>query len=409
MQDLLAGKNPPRNRSKAFHLHRQTHICCAGLLFLVAALPALSRAQMQQQVKPTGSEPTPEPAVAAILAIFDKYEVVAIPEAHGGKDVDDFILSLIRTPAFLEKVSDIAVECGNSLYQPILDRYIAGEDVPFAEVRKVWRNTTQPMCDMSGFFDQFFPLIRSINQKLPGGKRLRVLAGDPPIDWEQIKTGKDREKFVSQREDTIASVMEKEVLSKHHKALMLFGTFHLMHEVGFSAVSMYEKDFPGLTFVISDLGNFDTDQPTLFTSRFAAWPNPSLARAKGTLLGALDLSHFLPRQFTVDKDCNAHPIEFPKELQKPMEELVDAFLYLGPQDLRMREKTPADIALDADYITEYLRRGAITGFPGVPGTLTDFNHQMLNGADNALLVVPKTPVGPMQSCLDRKDRSSGLQ
>jgi len=30
------------------------------------------------------------------------------------KDVDDFILSLIRNPAFAEKVNDIAVECGNS-------------------------------------------------------------------------------------------------------------------------------------------------------------------------------------------------------------------------------------------------------------------------------------------------------
>ena len=73
------------------------------------------------------------------------------------KDVDDFILSLNRNPAFSDKVNDIEVECGNSLYQPTLDRYIAGEDVPFTEVRKVWRNTTQPMCGTSGFFEEFFP------------------------------------------------------------------------------------------------------------------------------------------------------------------------------------------------------------------------------------------------------------
>jgi len=41
----------------------------------------------------------------------------AVPEAYGMKDVDDFIFLLIRTPAFSEKVNDIAVECGNSLYQ----------------------------------------------------------------------------------------------------------------------------------------------------------------------------------------------------------------------------------------------------------------------------------------------------
>jgi hypothetical protein len=80
--------------------------------------------------------------MAAILAAFEKYEVVGMPEGHGMKDVNDFILLLIRHPAFPEKVNDIAVECGNSLYQPVLDRYIGGEDVPFTEVRKVWRNTT---------------------------------------------------------------------------------------------------------------------------------------------------------------------------------------------------------------------------------------------------------------------------
>jgi hypothetical protein len=262
-------------------------------------------------------------------------------------------------------VNDIAVECGNSLYQPVLDRYIAGEDVAFAEVRKVWRNTTMPMCDTSEFFEEFFPLVRAINTKLPTENRLRVLAGDPPIDWQQVQTAQDREKFVARREENIASVMEKEVFARHRKALMLFGELHLMHGVKNGPVSMYEKRYPGLTFVISELGSFDTDQPTLFSSPFAAWPNPSLARAKGTWLGALDLGHFFPQQFTIDKDCNAHAVESP-EFQKPMEELVDAFLYLGPQDLRLREKTPAEIAMDADYISEYLRREALTGFPGIP-------------------------------------------
>ena len=88
----------------------------------MAANPEIVRAQSQQSSKPAGSEPVPEPAAAAILAAFDKYEIVAMPEAHGMKDIDDFILSLLRNPAFTIKVNDIAVECGNSLYQPILDR-----------------------------------------------------------------------------------------------------------------------------------------------------------------------------------------------------------------------------------------------------------------------------------------------
>ena len=69
-----------------------------------------------------------------------------------------FILLLLRNPALPKKVNDFVVECGNSGYQSILDRYIAGANVPFAEVQKVWRNTTQSMCSTSGFFEQLFPL-----------------------------------------------------------------------------------------------------------------------------------------------------------------------------------------------------------------------------------------------------------
>jgi hypothetical protein len=192
---------------------------------LVFVMPFMAQGQNHQS-KPTGAEPVPEPAIPAVLAAFDRYEVVAMPEAHGLKDLDDFILTLIRTPAFTEKVNDIEVECGNSLYQPILDRYIGGEDVPFKEVQKVWRNTTQDMCGTSMFFEEFFPIVRGVNQKVPQNKRIRVLAGDPPIDWEEVKSLKDTKKLAG-RDETAASVLEKEVLLKHRKALMLFGTLHL--------------------------------------------------------------------------------------------------------------------------------------------------------------------------------------
>ena len=121
-------------------------LAAALAALLVLVMPFIARGQNQHEPKPAGADRVPEPAIPAVLAAFDKYEVVAMPEAHGLKDLDDFILTLGRTPAFTTKVNDIEVECGNSLYQPLLDRYIAGEDVPFRDVRKVWRNTTQDMC-----------------------------------------------------------------------------------------------------------------------------------------------------------------------------------------------------------------------------------------------------------------------
>ena len=196
---------------------RVIKLCFEILTFLMMALvwPA-TQADTQQSRGSVRTEPMPEPALPAILAAFDKYEVVGMPEAHGLKDLDDFILLLLRNPAFPQKVNDIVVECGNSRYQDTLDRYIAGENVPFSEVQKVWRNTTESMCGTSGFFEQFFPLVRTINQKLPPSRRLRVLAADSPIDWDQLTVtniGHAPKEFWD-RDGSIASVMKKEVLSQ---------------------------------------------------------------------------------------------------------------------------------------------------------------------------------------------------
>jgi hypothetical protein len=209
----------------------------------------------------TGSDPKPQDAAKAILAAFDKYEVVGMGAAHGNKDLDDFILKLVRDPGLPGRINDIAVECGNSLYQPILDRYIAGDEVGLEDVRPVWRNTTQPMCGISAFYEELFPLVRRINQRLPPRKKFRMLACDPPIDWGKVKTRDDATHDPAEpatvlqameRDPAIASVMEREVFSKHHKALMLFGTGHLYHTHGgpmlhASAVEMYEKNHPGVT------------------------------------------------------------------------------------------------------------------------------------------------------------------
>jgi hypothetical protein len=51
-------------------------------------------------------------------------------------------------------------------------------------------------------------------------------------------------------------------------------------------------------------------------------------------------------------------------MQKTMGELVDALLYLGPQDLRLKEQLPADVAPDVDYRKEVQRREALPGVPG---------------------------------------------
>jgi hypothetical protein len=284
----------------------------------------------------------PSDAQHAILAAFDKYDVVGgMSPAHGVKDVDDFIIDLIRNPNLPGKVNDIAVECGNSLYQPVLDRYIAGEDVPLAEVRQVWRNTTQPSCGFSTFYEELFPLIRRINEKLPQSKKLRVLACDPPIDWTKVESQDDLVPFM-ERDTNIASVMEAEVLSKHRKALMLFGLAHMTH--GGGAVRIYEQRYPNATFVIADHRGFAKDNDKL-EQRMASWPVPSLVTVKGTWLDKLDSSYFPG---------------FPGQWGSAS---VDAYLYVGRRAVLMHQPISARTVLDNDYIAELEHRADALGDP----------------------------------------------
>jgi hypothetical protein len=327
------------------------HLLIAVSLTMFSILPMRGQARGQTASRtgnvhptiPKGRDPKPEGATRAILAAFDKYEVVGMDAAHGNKDLDDLILHVIRDPAFPGKANDIVVECGNSLYQGILDQYIAGDDVPLSEVQQVWRNTTASMCSVSGFYEVLFPLVRRINLKLSPVKKLRVLAGDPPLDWNKVK---DRSEVMLDRDANVASVMEREVLSKHRRALMLFGTFHLFHSnntapIGLeSAVQHYERNYPGVTLVIGTAMVFDNSTiPSVGTeleTRMASWPVPSLVQnIQGTWLGDADKYYF--------------------------SKMVDAYLYLGPVDFILAEPRPAEIFLNKDYMAELRRRAAIIG------------------------------------------------
>ncbi len=346
------------------------------------ALPGQLPGQMTPNVPepmPHGTDPLPANAEAALLAAFDRYEVVGMSAAHGNKDLDDFVLRLLRNPAFPAKVNDIVVECGNSLYQPTLDRYIAGQDVELAEARNVWRKTTQPMCGVSAFYEELFPLVRRINLSLPPAKKLRVLAADPPIDWSKIKTRRDfgQGQFLMQRDATIAAVMEKEVLSKHRRALMLFGTAHLFH-VRDSAVGLYEKNYPGVTLVVADHNGFGNWSPFAkyngdFEARLAAWPVPSLAvNLSGTWLADLLDQTYSTGNIVFGVADNgklpaapAHPrgtfTEAPPDAEAKFSTMADAYLYLGPRDLLLNEPAPTDALLDKDYMAELQRRTALIG------------------------------------------------
>lgn len=393
-----------------------------AILCLLIVLPALSQgnsasaALRPDQVLASHrahdtQDATPKPAIPGILTLFETFEVVAMPAAHDEKDIDDLILSLIRDPRFPASVNDIVVECGNMRYQKVLDRYIAGDQIPFTEVQHVWRDTTvQQMCGASGFYEQLFPLVRSLNRRLPVTSRLRVVAADPPIDWSKIRSYDDLRPFFD-RDGNIASVMEAEVLSKRRKALMLFGIAHLVHGGGpgeGDAVTRYERHYPGRTFVISEFWDYDVSKEPLDSISAPGGVWPSLLRTQNSRLGSLSLDAFMKSPLTTDQDCNVREA-FPADLSKTVADKIDAFLYLGPQKESLTEPLPADIALDRTYRSEWLRRMKLVGMPG-PSTLEELDAQIIASAGNKPNAAPfsrqpfsqEMKASIRQSCLDSK-------
>src|SRR5687767_8298602 len=86
--------------------------------------------------------PAPTDAISAILTAFRTHQVVALTDAHGNAQVQEFILSVIRDPRFRDAADDIVLETLSARYQDVLDRYIRGEEVPRAQLKKVWEDHT---------------------------------------------------------------------------------------------------------------------------------------------------------------------------------------------------------------------------------------------------------------------------
>ena len=118
----------------------------------------------------------PVEPIAAILNAFQSHSLVAMSDAHGNEQNHAFRLALIRDPRFAEVVNDIVLELGNALYQNSADRYIRGEEVPHAELRRVWENTVVPTGGTNYLMiEELFRTVRDLNSRLPQARQLRIL------------------------------------------------------------------------------------------------------------------------------------------------------------------------------------------------------------------------------------------
>jgi len=313
--------------------------------------------------------PAPEPLepVGAILDAFGDHDVVGLTDGriHSDQQAMQLKLALIRSGRFAAMPIDVAVENGNARYQDVMDRYMRGEDVPFSELRHVWDDTTQPqVVNGTDYVNPVYTALREVNQSLPRGQQHRAILGDPPIDWSAVHTHDEFQKWLAQRDESGATMIQREILAHGRKALAIYGGGHLQRKQQASNYNMDSAiaqtvisllDRAGLkTFVVSAIDARDFDRQ---------WPVPSLALVRGTTFGAEIIPQGSLPRVEVKPDGTFVPLPREKWIDLTQEEQIDAVLYLGPNSTIGERPLSPTLCTDPGYLDNRLQRMAIAGYP----------------------------------------------
>jgi enterochelin esterase family protein len=309
------------------------HVFAPVLLSLaLAALPAVA-------------EPAPQPgsAIDAIVAGFASHPVVAIAEQHELPQAIDFYVSLVRSQAFQAVANDIVIEFASRQSQPLLDRYVLALDsLPPDTLASVWRNTSKVAAWDSPVYARWLAAIRDANRSLPPSRRLRVLAGDTPVDWASMRTRAEWD-ALGPNDESFARVIEDEVLAKHRRALVVLGSNHLarggtIRDRAANTTTRVSVRYPGAMEIVLMYDGWPDPESTEARIAREGWSVPSCVSLRGHWAGALPVA---VRAGTFRLDS-----------------LADKLLYLGPVATLVRHGASREM-LDDAYLDELDRRSVI--------------------------------------------------
>ena len=305
------------------------------VILAVAIAACISRARAPQDAHLTW-----RPAIDLVLSAFEQHRLVAVSEGagHGQLETRDFFAALVRDRRFAPTVRNLVIEFGNARYQAVMDRYVTGGPVTRDELRHVWEDTTQ----ISGvwslpMYEQMLADVRSVNEGQPPANRIRVIAGDPPIDWSVVTSPAD-EDMNDWRDAHFAHVIDREVMRQGERALILIGGAHISRKVMFpnSLIHLLDWRFPNQTWVAGIL-DLEQIEPEI-RARLRATTPPVGTSVRNTWLGKLAVRRIGFNLSIADVEDN-----------------VDALLLLTSSTLHAQPPPP----LEPTYERELIRRRAL--------------------------------------------------
>jgi hypothetical protein len=322
----------------------------------------------QGQTSLPAGQPRLENAARAMIQLFHSHDIVMFGEVHNSEQEYKWLCELVKTAGFSDHVDDIVVEFGNALYQKSVDRYVAGEDIPFDEIQPAWRNMVADTEPVSPVYGWLYNAVREANMQRQGKRGIRLLMGSPPGDWSKIKSSADLAPYEGEREQWYAQVVKTEVLAKRHHALLIMGAGHFLrgHDqaLQFELAAQQHHDVPldkahlGPGYIERELraaganpylvvfGTNAIDNRGDVDRRFDSWPVPVITSLSGNWVGAL------PAQPVIS---GGHAPAIPLTLA----DQADALLYVAPcSDLRTVYLSHAELD-GTTYEREMIRRDII--------------------------------------------------
>ncbi len=299
----------------------------------------------------------PDDAVAVVAALLDRYDVIGIPENHRAAEVHVFLRRLIADRRIYSRIQDVVVEFGNARYQSTADRYIRGGEVASEELRRIWRDTGQFLVWDSPLYKQFFDAVRSLNATLPPERQIRVILGDPPIPWEEVNGKAQYERFAD-RDLFFADVVEREVLARNHKAILIAGGTHMLNarpgeeplaDRRRSLADLIRRRHPGRLF------SFWATPEGIFA---ANPPLPAAVEVRGSSFEGRSFGEVAPKNVMVRKVVNGERkwVPLTNEDWPAMERMADGLIDYGVQSQVL---APPETYCDAAYVAELRRRARI--------------------------------------------------
>jgi hypothetical protein len=314
-------------------------------LATLVALPALlpGRADAARAAKAPAQETAAErPALDGIFEAFEHADIVTLGERPWSRVDSDFRHQVLMDPRLTAKVNDVVVEFANARYQSMIDRYVLDLAlIPPDSLRLVWQDASEPGAWDSPVYGYLLDTVRRANQHRPREERVRVLAGEPPIDWSRVESAADIAAY-GPRGAHALDVIAREVVEKKRKALLVYQERNFFRrDRGLSPAgnltTNLEARHPGLKVFVIATAPAETPMHAQLDSALTTSVRPVLVNLAQSKLGAWPAS----RLFDFGRDLLADG--------------ADALLYYGRViDFHVR---PSDrVTRDLEYVREVERR-----------------------------------------------------